>query len=90
MASPPRPCGSWTVRRGTASASDYVPLINGSDTNFSHPFVLTYPSSGYPTDKPRPQLYVANLTGFSNPGARSYPSGVNSNQLWGVNFGPNS
>src|SRR6266849_366592 len=23
-----------------------APLINGSDTNFSHPFVLTYPSNG--------------------------------------------
>ena len=32
----------------------YYPLINGSDTNFSQPFVLTYPQSGYPTDKPRP------------------------------------
>ena len=42
-----------------------VPLINGSDTNFSHPFVLTYPASGVPTDKPRPQLTVTNLTGFS-------------------------
>ena len=39
-----------TLNRG------YVPLINGSDTNFSHPFVLTYPANGYPTDKPRPQL----------------------------------
>ena len=34
----------------------YVPLINGSDTNFSQPFVLTYPKSGFPTDTPRPQL----------------------------------
>ena len=45
---------------------DYVPLINGSDTNFSHPFVLTYPKNGFPTDKPRPQLLVQNLTGFSH------------------------
>src|SRR6266568_205651 len=34
---------------------DYVPLINRSDTNFSHPFVLTYPKNGFPTDRPRPQ-----------------------------------
>ena len=40
-------------------------MINGSDTNFSHPFVLTYPSNGYPTDIPRPQLMSSNLTGFS-------------------------
>ena len=31
----------------------YFPLINGSDTNFSQPFVLTYPAAGFPTDKPR-------------------------------------
>jgi len=43
-----------------------APAINGSDTNFSHPFVLTYPSNGFPTDIPRPQLQVRNLTGFSN------------------------
>ena len=49
----------------TALEHGYVPLINGSNTNFSHPFVLTYPSNGYPTDKPRPQLYTSNLTGFS-------------------------
>ena len=35
-----------------------VPLINGSDTNFSQPFVLSYPNNGFPTDKPRPQLVV--------------------------------
>ena len=64
----------------------YVPLINGSDTNFSQPFVMTYPSSGYPTDKPRPQLYTANLTGFSQ-GSAFNPTGVNSNQLWGADSG---
>ena len=73
VASRPRRCGSRTgatrrvASRGnsTVISSFYVPLINGSDTNFSQPFVLTYPSSGYPTDKPRPQLYTTNLTGFS-------------------------
>ena len=62
-----------------------MPLINGSDVNFSHPYVLTYPGGAYPTDKPRPQLFVTNLTGFSN-GTGNNPSGVNDNQLWG--FGP--
>ncbi len=87
------PCGvtartvwieDWSVASG--ARFNYVPLINGSDTNFSQPFVLTYPSSGYPTDKPRPQLYTANLTGFSN-GTFTNPSGVNSNQLWGYTTG---
>ncbi len=66
---------------------NYVPLINGSNTNFSRPFVMTYPSSSYPTDKPRAQIYTTNLTGFSNQG-RNNPTGVNSNQLWGFNYRP--
>jgi hypothetical protein len=66
----------------------YVPLINGSDTNFSQPFVLTYPASGYPTNMPRPQLQVDNITGFS----QGFPPGpelgtVQDNQLWGADFG---
>jgi hypothetical protein len=67
--------------------SSYVPAINGSNTNFSHPFVLTYPNNGYPTDKPRPQLQVRNLTGFTQPGGFSVISSVSSNQLWSANFG---
>ena len=64
------------------------PLINGSDTNFSHPFVLTYPSSSYPTDKPRPQLFTANLTG-SAVGSTGGPGvdTVDSSQLWSWDFG---
>jgi hypothetical protein len=67
----------------------YVPVINGSDTNFSHPYVLTYPAAGYPTDIPRPQLEVRNLTGFSQGNVPlGNPIGnVNSNQLWGADFG---
>ena len=66
-----------------------VPLINGSDTNFSHPFVLTYPDSGFPTDRPRPQLQVDNLTGFTTgiPPNINFSS-IDDNQLWGLNFGP--
>ena len=69
-----------------------APVINGSDTNFSHPFVLTYPAAGYPTDSPRPQLFVTNLNGFSQSG-NSIPCGSgsvvgpNSNQLWGAKAG---
>ena len=69
--------------------SHYVPVINGSNTNFSHPFVLTYPNNGYPTDKPRPQLQVRNLTGFTQGGFPFLPviSSVSSNQLWSARFG---
>jgi hypothetical protein len=69
-----------------------APVINGSDTNFSHPFVLTYPAAGYPTDSPRPQLFVTNLNGFSQSG-NGIPCGggsvvgPNSNQLWGAKAG---
>jgi hypothetical protein len=66
----------------------YIPLINGSDTNFSQPFVLTYPSSGFPTNMPRPQLEVDNLSGFSQGFPPSWELGtVNDNQLWGADFG---
>jgi hypothetical protein len=65
----------------------YVPLINGSDTNFSHPFVLTYPNLSFPTDRPRPQLVVTNLTGFQNGHGGIELGTVNQNQLWGATFG---
>ena len=91
-----QPCGVnagtvWIIDQADASsltpvATEYVPLIVGTDTNFSQPFVLTYPGAGYPTDVPRPQLFVSNLTGFSN-GSLGNPSGVNDNQLWGGDFG---
>ena len=68
-----QPCGVsaktvWITDTVNAAGwgSKYVPVINGSDTNFSQPYVLDYPHNGFPTDKPRPQLYVDNLTGFSN------------------------
>jgi hypothetical protein len=65
---------------------NYYPLINGSDTNFSQPYVLTYPQSGYPTDKPRPVLQTDELTGYTqgNPPAldTTYPT-VPDSQMWG-------
>jgi hypothetical protein len=65
----------------------YVPLINGSDTNFSHPEVLTYPNIRYPTDLPRPQLVVTPLTGFANGFGGPELGTVNDDQLWGADFG---
>jgi hypothetical protein len=69
--------------------SGYLPLINGSDTNFSQPFVLTYPSNGNPIDKPRPVLETTNLQGsvVLHHGAPTPVIDVNSNQLWGVDVG---
>jgi len=71
----------------TAWAHGYIPLINGSNTNFSHPFVLTYPDIRFPTDRPRPQLVVTNLTGFSFHVGNLFGTGANSDQLWGATFG---
>jgi hypothetical protein len=89
-----QPCGVssktvWivdTFDSPTTLFNGYVPLINGSDTNFSHPFVLTYPNNSFPTDMPRPQLVVTNITGSSN-GPGPVLGTVNVNQLWGADFG---
>lgn len=89
-----QPCGVsartvWiadTFGSPTTLSNGYVPLINGSDTNFSQPFVLTYPQSGYPTDVPRPQLQVDKITGRSRFAAEPELGTVNRSQLWGANF----
>jgi hypothetical protein len=68
----------------------YAPLINGSDTNFSQPYVLTYPSSGYPTDSDRPALQTDTLDGYSTGYppviATNYPT-IDDDQLWGADLG---
>jgi|SRR6516165_7566863 len=89
-----QPCGVsaktvWVVDVADSPATlnrGYVPLINGSTTNFSHPHVMTYPANGYPTDRPRPQIQVRNLTGFSN-GFGPIIGTVIDTQLWGATFG---
>ena len=89
-----QPCGVsaktvWIIDANDSPATlrgGYVPLINGSDTNFSHPFVLTYPGNGFPTDRPRPQLFVNNLTCFSQ-GRGLQIGSVSDFQLWGADFG---
>ena len=79
-----------TQSRDTSPTFTNIPLINGSDTNFSHPFVLSYPNGANPVDRPRAQIVVLNLTGFQAPGNGGVLpeiSTVNSNQLWSDNFG---
>jgi len=78
----------WIIDTADATGfnNNYSPAINGSDTNFSHPFVLTYPSNGYPTDSSRPQVLVDELTGFSG-GFGPGPGTVNDFQEWGADFG---
>jgi len=88
-----QPCGTssktvWITDTTNAAGwhNRYVPVINGSDTNFSQPFVLDYPHNGFPTDTPRPQVYVSNLTGFSQ-GSILNRTGVIDTQEWGADFG---
>jgi hypothetical protein len=76
------PCGSssktvWVVdsTNGITGPPAYYPWINGSDTNFSNPFVLHYPGSAYPTDTPRPQLNTYTLQQYSN-------NAVYNNEMW--------
>lgn len=85
-----QPCGisaktvwvtdAQNVQRGGVFTFPFVPLINGADTNFSNPFVLTYPSNGNPGDKPRPQLVTQTLHQFSH-------GQVYDNQQWSAFFG---
>ncbi len=80
-----QPCGAsaktvWVVDSSNTIRGFYVPLINGSDTNFSHPFVLHYPGNAFPTDIPRPQLNTHTLQTYSD-------GTVFDNEMWGANFG---
>ena len=79
------PCGVngstvWIVDtnpQDVPTGADNFVGINGAQTNFSHPYVLTYPKNGYPTDVPRPQLTVHTLQRFS----QGSPS-VYDNEIW--------
>src|ERR1700761_6504067 len=89
-----QPCGVsaktvWIIDTNDSPATlrgGYVPLINGSDTNFSPPFVVSPPVTGFPPDKPRPQLQTKNLTGFTS-GRGTQVGSVDDTQLWGADFG---
>jgi hypothetical protein len=71
--------GSTTTKWDPLSQFE-EPLINGSDTNFTDPYSLTYGGSSYPTDNPRPPLYTQTLLGFTN-------HTENSNQLFSADYG---
>jgi hypothetical protein len=60
-----------------ATKPTYFPIVNGSDTDFVHPFAMTI--LGNPADQPVTPIIMQHLTG--NPG------NVPANQLWGSNMG---
>jgi hypothetical protein len=59
-----------------ATAPTYFPIVNGSTTDFSHPYGMTYPSEADPTVKRLPQIMIRHLIGN--------PADVPDRQLWGV------
>jgi hypothetical protein len=82
-----QPCGVsaatvWIVDSPASINGSYVPLINGTDTNFSHPYVLTYPATPFLWWLPPgiPQLETATLQ--ENAAGR-----VPDNQLWREDVG---
>jgi hypothetical protein len=60
-----------------ATAPTYFPIVNGSDTDFVHPFAMTI--LGDPAHQPFTPIIMQHLTG--NPGS------VPANQLWGAHNG---
>src|SRR5260370_10688730 len=60
-----------------ATAPTYFPIVNGSDTDFVHPFAM--PILGNPAHPPSTPIIMRHLIG--NPGS------VPANQLWGAHFG---
>ena len=68
------------IQRGGLFTFPFVPLISGTGSNFSNPFVLTYPQNGNPNDKPRRQLVTQNMHQFSR-------GQVFDNQQWSTFFG---
>jgi hypothetical protein len=83
-----QPCGVTAktvfiqdIANATGFVDSYAPYINGSDTNFSHPYVLDYPHNSYPTDMPRPQLITNTLE------LNAHHDIVQDTQLWSANFG---
>lgn len=85
-----QPCGvgpnTWWVRDSAHSyvspvnGQFYTPWVNAGSANFTVPLVLTYPANGYPTDRPRPQLFISQQQTFSG-GAPAQ------NQMFNVCFG---
>jgi hypothetical protein len=61
-----------------ATAPTYFPIVNGSDTDFTHPFAMTI--LGNPAHQPFTPIIMQHLTGN--------PTSVPANQLWGAHFGP--
>jgi hypothetical protein len=63
----------------TTAAQGFFPLVNGSTTDFCHPFAMTYPRQAYPRHQRTAQIRVRHLI--------NNPTHVPDRQLWGTAFG---
>jgi hypothetical protein len=61
----------------TPNAAQYFPIVNGSDTDFVHPFAMTI--LGNPAHQLITPIILQHLIGS--------PSSAPANQLWGAHFG---
>src|ERR1039458_6909117 len=79
------PCGAsaktvWVVYSYNSITGHYVPLITGSDANFSHPYVRPAPATPPPPAPPPPHLNTHTL--------QQYPNGtVFNNEQGGADYG---
>lgn len=62
----------------TAAAHGYFSIVNGSDTDFTHPFAMII--LGNPAGQQFTPIILQHLTGHAGT--------VPANQLWGAHFGP--
>jgi hypothetical protein len=62
----------------TAAPATYFPIVNGSDTDFTRPFVMTI--LGNPAHQPFTPIIMQHLHGNNG--------NVPANQLWGAHHGP--
>jgi hypothetical protein len=63
-----------------ATAPGSFPLVNGSTTDFTHPFAMTY--DGRPNDEDQGEPKAIRVKHLDRT-----PTGVPDNQLWGLHFG---
>lgn len=66
----------WIKDFKDSSSTSYFPLVNGSTTDFCHPFGMTV--NGDPAGKPLPQIKVRHLI--------DNPADLPDSQLWGANL----
>jgi hypothetical protein len=74
-----------TADSPATAAAGYSPLVNGSTTDFTRPFAMTYPAGAAPADEPAPQIHVSRLRvcADADPAERAVPG----RQLWGTLLG---